>query len=170
MAEGNIEAMNRRSFLASLLAAPAVVALPSLVPITSLVDMAAKASGELGVRGISVAATFGEAANFGDIVYLNSDGRWYRAMADSVARGGGVLGISLGQNAEGVDCVLMHGMLKLTTPALTIGAPLYLHPDIPGDTTQQAPYAVDDVVRLVGRAIAKDEFYFAPCPHYAQLV
>lgn len=132
-------------------------------------DPAGSADGKYS--GITVTGTAGATLAFGDLVYLAAaDSRWELADADAASTSGDVmLGIVvLAAAADGsATTILLHGIIRADAafPALTISAQVYVGTTA-GDIQVAQPSGVDDVIRVVGRALTADEIYFNPSEDY----
>ena len=132
-------------------------------------DPAGSADGKY--TGITVSGTAGTALAFGDLIYLAAaDSRWELADADAASTSGDVmLGMCVLAAAADGDptTVLLHGIIRADAafPALTISAQVYVSTTA-GDIQVAQPSGVDDVIRVVGRAITADEIYFHPSEDY----
>ena len=125
-------------------------------------------SGEIAKFGLV------ESSSAGDLVYLNSSGKWVPAKADSIANGA----INMLGFYDGTD-VILRGPIRFgssggTTPRIpapttlpTNGQPLYLSPDVAGEIfayTQLGDFDPGDFIRIIGHIIdyTNDVFYFNP--------
>jgi len=111
--------------------------------------------------------TAGEVLAQLDVVYLKSDGKWWKAKADAEATGAGLLGIAMqAASADGKLQILIRGTVRNDTWAWTVGGSLYLSTDA-GALTQTAPSGSTDIVRLAGVAYSADVIAFTPDLHYS---
>jgi len=102
-----------------------------------------------------------------DVVYLKSDGKWWKIDADAEATGAGLLGVTMqAASADGELQILVRGTIRNDAWAWTVGGNLYLSTDA-GALTQTAPSGTSDVVRLAGVAYSADMILFAPDLHYS---
>lgn len=113
--------------------------------------------------GIQDSGTSGEALSPGDIVYLKSDGKWWKTDADAESSSGGVLlGVCLSTAAgAGVSInVLLHGKYTETDWAWTPGGAMYLS-QTAGSLTQTPPASGANVcVVMCGFAVNADTIFF----------
>lgn len=118
-------------------------------------------------------ATFnaGESVTVMDLVYLKSDGKWWRADASVIGTAGGVLGISLETKSAdaAMNVALAGSFVRDDTWTWTIGATIYMSLTT-GAMTETAPSATDEVVRVCGFAISADVMYFNPSSDYITIV
>ena len=132
-------------------------------------DPAGSADGKFS--GIVVDGTAGAALAFGDLVYLAAvDSRWELADANAAATAGDVmLGMCVLAAAADSDPtrILLHGIIRADAafPALTVSAQVYASTTA-GAIQVAAPSGVDDVIRVVGRALTANEIYFHPSEDY----
>jgi len=110
---------------------------------------------EIGTTGESV-------AQFG-LVYMNADGKWYKADADAIATMP-VQAIATAAINTTTGTLLRRGVIRnATTPwTWTVGGLLYCGTD--GLLTQTAPSGEFDVIQVVGIALTADTVYFDPSP------
>jgi len=100
----------------------------------------------------------------GDLVYLDSAGKWQKCDATgTAAQYSGLLGIALAVAAtDAALLVALPGSFVYSTafPTLTVGGACYM--GAAGAITQTAPTATDDAQRVIGHAIHADKIYFQP--------
>jgi hypothetical protein len=105
----------------------------------------------------------------GDLVYLDSNGKWQKCDATgAVALYSGLLGIALAVAAtDAALLVALPGSFVYCTafPPLTVGSPVYM--GAAGAITHTAPTATDDAQRVIGWAVHADKIYFKPDGIYA---
>ena len=121
-----------------------------------------RSTGEYGEAGIL----------FGEVLYLKSDGRWYKAKADDAATSGPVeLAMALAPGgAYEIKPILIKGFVCNTGWGWgTKGAPLYLSAASAGAMSQSAPTDADHVVRIVGYARAASIIIFDPDHSWVEL-
>ena len=105
--------------------------------------------------------TAGEALAYGNVVYIKSDGKVWKADADAIATAP-VIGIATAAaDAEATITCLVKGFVRDDSWSWTVGGFIYLSTDI-GTLTQTAPSGTDDVVQIVGIATHADRMYFNP--------
>lgn len=112
--------------------------------------------------GTVVSLTAGENVVIGDICYMKSDGKAWKADADAIATSSALF-ISTGTTLADASGVFgIEGFLRDDSGyALTVGGLVYLSTTT-GAITQTAPSGTDDVVQALGVAISADIFYFRP--------
>lgn len=104
----------------------------------------------------------------GDLVYLDSSGKWQKTDANTLALYNGFLAIALEIKANGAALkVALPGSFVYSTafPTLTIGAPVYMS-ETAGQITQTAPTTTDSATRVIGWAVHADKIWFQPSPDY----
>ena len=126
--------------------------------------MTFKASGPI-VHG----QTFGVAVTEGQVVYLHSDGKWYKARANAEATVSGDIAIALSAvGINGVGDILQLGYVSDSAWALTRGAAVYVSPTTAGAFTQIKPGA-GSVLRVIGYALSTTSIHVDPTPASAPL-
>jgi hypothetical protein len=115
--------------------------------------------------------TYGESITLGDLLYFKSDGKVYKADGTSIATAKlPCMGLALATAASGAHDVLLVGTYKDATKwtagtVLTVGGICYLSATTAA-TTQTQPSTADNVIQVVGVAIAADTIYFNPVLTY----
>lgn len=105
----------------------------------------------------------GQSIAFPNLVYLKSDGEWWKVDADAVATCQGLLGIALETKTNGNPCnVLLHGFVRNDVWSLTVGQIVYAGTEVGALSFGVAPSGTDDVVKIVGVVTHTDRFYFRP--------
>lgn len=103
----------------------------------------------------------GETIAFPQLVYLKSDGKWWKADADAIASTL-LLGLSLeSKNADEAVKVLLRGFVRDDDWNWTVGGRIYASVT-EGSLSQTAPTGEDDVVAIAGYALHADRMYFCP--------
>jgi hypothetical protein len=101
-----------------------------------------------------------------DLVYLKSDGKWWKTDADAVATAGNVLVAMAteGKNADEAMNVVLPGSVIRNDGWVdwTVASPLYIDTTTAGGMTQTQPSGTDDVIRIVGFALTVDCIFFNP--------
>jgi hypothetical protein len=110
----------------------------------------------------------GEAIANRDVVYLGTDQKWYRAIANASATSTGLLGIA---NTAGTTNnpirVSLHGsFVRNDAWAWTPGATLYVSNASQGQMTMTAPVTVGHIIRVLGWAVNQDVVCFTPSPNH----
>lgn len=112
--------------------------------------------------GILADFTAGEALVFGDVCYIKSDGKLWKADADAIATSSAVGIATASISADASGTFLLHGIIRDDSAyALTVGGLVYLSTTA-GGITQTAPSGTDDVVQVLGVAINADKWLFTP--------
>ena len=112
--------------------------------------------------GIKCNLYAGEAVAFGNVCYVKSDGKLWKADADAIATSGVIamcVDETIAENALG--SFLMFGIARDDTWAWTVGGLIYLSTDV-GVMTQTQPSGTDDVIQVLGVATHADRMYFNP--------
>lgn len=106
----------------------------------------------------------GETVAFGDLLYLNADGEWYKADANAAATMPG-LRMALEAKNDGEMCsMLLFGVATLSSWTWTVGGLLYASAAAAGAMVQTAPAGTGDQVQVLGVAIAATKVQFTPSP------
>ena len=104
----------------------------------------------------------GEALSGGNLVYMKSDGKWWKTDADVEATTKGLLGIAMANiSANTAGRVLIFGRVTAAGWSWTVGAPVYVSCTT-GGLTQTAPSGSGDQVRKIGHALSSDTIIFNP--------
>lgn len=104
----------------------------------------------------------------GDLVCLDSAGKWQKADANTASLYAGLLGIALEVKvADAALLVALPGSFVYATafPALTIGSAVYAS-ETAGAITHTAPTTTDAATRVLGWAVHADKIYFNPSANY----
>lgn len=107
----------------------------------------------------------------GDLVYLDSDGKWQLTDADAEATTTGLLGIALEvKAADAALLVALPGSMVYSTAFITftVGAPIYVG-ETAGAMQLAIPTGTDGTVRVVGFGIHADKLYFMPSSDVATI-
>jgi hypothetical protein len=146
----------------------------------ALVDVNARMTDDVGwnkdpttgvASGEKVAGTAGQILVFGDLVYFNSDGKWWKTDADAAATAGPVrVAMSCGSYAaDAAGVFLLRGFAELSTWSGTVGAPLYVS-GTAGQFTLTAPSTSGQTVRIVAYCHDVTTIYFCPDSLWVELV
>lgn len=112
--------------------------------------------------GIKATLTAGENLVIGDVCYIKSDGKLWKADASAIATASAVAIALATISADASGVFGMHGLLrKDSLYALTIGGLVYLS-ETAGAATQTAPTTTDAVIQVLGVALTADILYFNP--------
>lgn len=116
--------------------------------------------------GLKKTATAGENLVFGDVCYMKSDGKMWKADANAAGLYPATAMALETINANASGSFLLQGQARDDTWAWTIGGVIYLS-TTPGAMTQTQPAATDDVIQVIGVAFPNaDTMYFNPSPDY----
>lgn len=114
-----------------------------------------------------ISLTAGEAITSGDVCYLSSDGKMYKAIASGESTSSGFLGMAMEDISSGSGgTFLVNGIY--TTSGLTAGDKLYLSDSTNGGVTNTAPSASGSIVRIIGYSLSSTELYFKPDNSYVE--
>lgn len=121
---------------------------------------------DLTYNGRKVPVTAGASVVWGDIVMLQSDGKYDSAdaSAENTGKGRLLFCTETGADTEAVVTVI-EGYIRDDSWNWTIGGPLYLS-ETTGELTQTAPVTGSAIVRIIGYAESADVIYFKPDGHY----
>lgn len=100
----------------------------------------------------------------GDLVILDSSGKWQKTDANTASIYNGLLGIALAVAATDAALkVALPGSIVYATgfPTMTIGAAMFMS-ETAGVITATAPTTTDAATRLIGYAIHADKIFFFP--------
>jgi hypothetical protein len=113
--------------------------------------------------GIQVSLTAHENLTLGQVGYINSDGEVAKADATVIATSSALVMATAAITANVAGICLLNGVIHLHTlaPGWTVGGLVYLSLDA-GGLTQTAPTATDEVIQILGVALAADILYFNP--------
>ena len=115
-------------------------------------------SNESGV--IIANQTFGEALTRGQVAYLKSDGKWWKAQANAETTSTGDIGIPLDTGTSGR--ILKLGYIEVSTWNWIPGSPVYLSATSAGGLTQTRPGGAGTVVRVIGYPTTPTVLYLDP--------
>ena len=125
-------------------------------------------STELSFSGPSATMTAGEALTFGELCYMKSDGKMWKADADAAATMPGVAlaGASIDEDATGVF-ILSGSFVRNDVWNWTVGGLVYAgsgatSTHTAGAMAQAAPNGSGDQVQVVGVATHADRMFFSP--------
>lgn len=115
--------------------------------------------------GITATRTAGENLSFGNICYIKSDGKIWKADAN-VALLFPAQYMALGTiSADAAGSFLLLGYATLSSWTWTIGGALYLSTTA-GAMTQAQPSATDDCIQVLGTAESATTVLFRPSPDF----
>ena len=107
-----------------------------------------------------ISGTAGENLSQWDLVYLNADGKYYKANAASSATAPGLALATAAVSANYTGNFMLLGLLRNDSQSWTVGAPLYLAATA-GGLTQTAPTG-DSIVQIVGMALTSTIAWINP--------
>ena len=113
--------------------------------------------------GLQSTETVGEGVVFGDLLYMKSDGKWWKADADAATTMPGLRMALATALADATCSMLCQGWARDDTWAWTVGGLIYASTTA-GGLTQTAPSGTGDQVQVVGVAYHADRMWFAPSP------
>lgn len=113
-------------------------------------------------HGIKGTFTAGENVTFGQVCYLKSDGKLWKADADASTTMPALYMALASINAEATGSFLIMGIVRNDAWNWTIGAKLYVDTTTAGGMTETAPSGSGDVVQQVGVALTADVVDFRP--------
>jgi hypothetical protein len=118
------------------------------------------------VSGITITLTAHENVALGDACYINADGEAQIVDADAIATSGVQMIAAETITANNPGLFLLYGVAHLHTlaPAWTVGGLVYItETGTTGNTLSQTPEAqTDEVIQIVGKALAADILLFTP--------
>jgi hypothetical protein len=121
------------------------------------------------VSGFTASMQVGEAVVFGDLLYMKSDGKLWKADADAATTMPGMYMAAATIGANGTGSVLIQGFARDDTWVWTVGGLVYASTTL-GGMTQTAPSGTGDQVQVVGVATHADRIDFRPTPMLIELV
>lgn len=112
--------------------------------------------------GIKVTLTAGENLAFGDIGYMKSDGKVWKADASAIATSNALFIATATIAADASGVFGLHGIVRDDSAYnFTIGGKIYLS-ETAGGITQTAPTTTDSVTQIIGVALTADMWLFQP--------
>jgi len=111
--------------------------------------------------GTIINATAGENLSTGDVCYLKSDGKYWKANATSSSTMPACVMATQAISANTTGKFLIQGYWKNTGLSLTVGGLIYMSTTA-GGITQTAPNATGNQIQVLGYATALDTIYFNP--------
>ena len=116
----------------------------------------------LTVSGKTASGTVGENVTFGQMLYLKSDGKYWKADASSTATMTIVAMAAQAISGDGSGSILLEGYARNDSwDALTIGAAIW-GSETAGAYSQIRPITADAVIQNVGYAAGAKTIYFEP--------
>jgi hypothetical protein len=144
--------------------------------ISSYTDPVNQMSSDGQFSGETIKGTAGENINLGQLMYLYTDGKWYKANAtpdntNGASSATSLLGILVGSSNANEDeniVVLLQGIVYTTSiqGSEAFGIPLWVSIGA-GNVRDTAPTSTGNVVRQVGHIIASHIVRFTPDNYYS---
>ena len=108
----------------------------------------------------------GEDLTSGDLVYLNSDQKYYKASASLESKSSTELRIAIDDALTGASVdLLVYGYHEFSVPSLIAGEKYYVSTSS-GDLTDQLYIGTDNIIRYVGTAYDSSTILFNPDQTY----
>lgn len=126
-------------------------------------------SSDGGFHGIYVSGTYGESLVVGDLVYLASDGKYWKAQADADTTLPCIGLVMVAGSADDTGSILKSGYYRDDSFSLTPGSLLYLDTATAGLFTDTLPTGSGNIVQIIGNAISATVIYFKPDFTYVEL-
>jgi hypothetical protein len=114
-----------------------------------------------GTQALFDSATVGESVAFPDLLYLKSDGKWWKADADASTTMPCLRMALESKTADQTCSMLVAGRVRDDDWTWTVGGIIYASTTT-GGLTQTAPTGTADIVQQVGIAYHADKMIFAP--------
>ncbi len=117
---------------------------------------------DLTGNGINYSGSAGESVTIGQVLYIKSDGKFWKAKADSITtmECNALANGSVSANASGN--FLLRGVIRNDSWTWTIGGKLYVSAATAGALTQTRPATTGNQVQIVGYALSATVIYFSP--------
>lgn len=120
--------------------------------------------------GILMQFGSGQKVAAGDVCYLKSDGKMWKAKADSAATAGGKLGIAMSNYSGAVTgSYKIYGIYSSATGGKTTGSTYFLSAATGGATTATAPSSTGNIMRVIGWAKSATKLIFDPSKDYGTI-
>jgi hypothetical protein len=119
------------------------------------------ANNSAGTVSIFDSVTVGESVAFPDLLYLKSDGKWWKADADAASTMPGLRMALESKSADQTCNTLVAGRVRDDNWNWTVGGLIYAS-TTSGALTQTAPSGTTDIVQIVGVAYHADKMIFFP--------
>lgn len=121
---------------------------------------------DINAKGFTEELTAGEAVSSGDLCYLKSDGKMWKADASAESTASTLLAIATESiSADATGTFLING--SFTSSSLTVGS-IYYVSETAGAFTATAPTTSGSIVRIIGYAISATRLYFNPDNTYIE--
>lgn len=124
------------------------------------------------VSGDTFVDNVGEDVAFGNVLYLKSDGKWWKADADASTTMPAAVMATATILADTSGNLLLRGFAKDDTWNWTVGgfSGLLYVSTTPGNPTQTAPSGSGDQVQILGFAKTADVIFFNPSYNIVEIV
>lgn len=125
-------------------------------------------AGDHTYEGITIDDTVGETVGFGDVLYMKSDGKWWKA-SSAVADGAEFPVAAMAVttiNADASGKLLLVGTVYDATFNFTALGPVYCGVDVP---TPTKPSTTGHTVQIIGISLDVDRMIFNPSYTYIKL-
>lgn len=119
--------------------------------------------------GLLVSMTAGESLAFGDLVYFKSDGKVWKANANSYSQLPAMGIATTTASANGSVTVLLYGIARDDSWTWTVGGKIYMS-TTNGTMSQTAPTGSSDAIQVVGVATHADRMLFNPSYNHLELI
>jgi hypothetical protein len=129
--------------------------------VTGVTEYFSLPSADTTATGIKTTETVGESVAFGDILYLKSDGKWWKSDADAATTMPALRMALATASADATCLMLCQGWARNDAWSFTVGGILYASATA-GAMTQTQPDGCGDQVQTVGVAYHADKVWFAP--------
>ena len=124
-------------------------------------NLLAEPAADVTAVGLTESVTVGESVVFGNLLYIKSDGKWWKTDSNAAATMPG-LRLALATASADASCsCLMIGKARDDSWAWTVGGLIYAS-ETAGALTQTAPTTSGAQVQLVGVAYHADKISFNP--------
>lgn len=115
-----------------------------------------------GTQAIFDSATVGESVAFPNLLYLKSDGKWWKTDANAAATMPGLRMALESKSADQTCSMLVSGRVQDNDWNWTVGGLIYASASATGGLVQTAPSGSTDIVQVVGVAYHADKMIFCP--------
>jgi cytoskeletal protein CcmA (bactofilin family) len=122
---------------------------------------------DINSQSLTEELTAGESVVAGNICYLKSDGKFWKADASAESTSKGMIAMATESiSADATGTFMLYG--SYTTTGLTAGGQYYIS-ETAGASTATAPTTSTSIVRIVGYAISTTRFFFNPDNSYVEV-
>ena len=119
-------------------------------------------SASLDGNGTIISGTAGETLAFGDMVYIKSDGKFWKGLGTSASTTP-IVGMAMGAiTASNTGNILITGIIRNDSWSLTVGGAIYLSVSTGGGMTQTQPSTAGQFVQIIGYALSATNILFNP--------